>query len=72
MSASIDDDQYFELMMRNAWHLEGGSGVTESTTIQRKLVTGPDGSQRVVKLSQEEDARTQFAKNTNAFWGGEV
>jgi calcyphosin len=24
ISASIDDDDYFELMVRNAWHIEGG------------------------------------------------
>ena len=26
VSASIDDDDYFELMMRNAWHISGGQG----------------------------------------------
>lgn len=26
VSASIDDDEYFELMIRNAWHIAGGSG----------------------------------------------
>lgn len=26
VSASIDDDDYFELMIRNSWHLAGGKG----------------------------------------------
>jgi calcyphosin len=25
VSASIDDDDYFELMIRNAWHISGGN-----------------------------------------------
>lgn len=28
VSASIDEDDYFELMMRNAWHIAGGVGAT--------------------------------------------
>ena len=47
VSASIDEDNYFELMMRNAWHIEGGEGATANTTIPRHLVIGPDGSQSV-------------------------
>lgn len=26
VSASIDTDDYFELMIRNAWHIAGGKG----------------------------------------------
>lgn len=26
VSASIDSDDYFELVMRNVWHLSGGAG----------------------------------------------
>ena len=39
LSASIDDDDYFELMIRNAWHMEGGEGWCEETTIKRVLKT---------------------------------
>lgn len=47
VSASIDRDDYFELMMRNAWHLAGGEGWCENTTIKRELVIGPNGEQSV-------------------------
>ena len=33
ISASIDDDDYFELSIRNAWHLAGGQGACENTSI---------------------------------------
>lgn len=39
VSASIDEDDYFELMMRNAWHIEGGEGQSANTSIPRHLVT---------------------------------
>lgn len=39
VSASIDEDDYFELMMRNAWHIAGGEGQSANTTIPRHLVT---------------------------------
>ena len=38
ISAAIDSDDYFELMMRNAWHISGGEGSTENTTCIRALV----------------------------------
>ena len=44
VSASIDRDDYFELMIRNAWHIAGGEGQTANTTIPRHLVTDAAGN----------------------------
>ncbi len=45
MSASVDDDDYFELVIRNAWHISGGEGWCANTTCKRVLVLHEDGSQ---------------------------
>jgi len=47
LSIGIDDDNYFELMIRNAWHISGGDGGTGNTTCRRVLVLHSDGSQEV-------------------------
>lgn len=49
----MDEDDYFELMMRNAWHLAGGAGVTENTTNIRVLVTHADGSKTIETVTQD-------------------
>lgn len=53
ISASIDSDDYFELMMRNAWHMAGGEGWAENTSNLRVLVTFYDGTQHVVGLEND-------------------
>merc|ERR1712151_303351 len=53
VSASIDDDDYFGLMIRNAWHMTGGKGWCENTSDTRCLVTFSDGSQKVVEIKND-------------------
>jgi len=57
VSSSIDTDDYFELMMRNAWHISGGSGQTENTSNLRVLVTHEDGHQTVEELKDDFDLK---------------
>ena len=44
LSASVDRDDQFELIIRNAWHIPGGEGWSANTTIPRHLVTDADGT----------------------------
>jgi hypothetical protein len=53
VSASIDSDDYFELMMRNAWHISGGEGWCANTTNKRVLVTHADGRQTVEEVKND-------------------
>lgn len=53
ISASIDDDDYFELMMRNSWHISGGEGWCANTTNKRVLVTHDDGTQTVEEVKND-------------------
>ena len=53
MSASIDDDNYFELMIRNAWHISGGEGAAANSSNRRVLVTRADGSQYVEEIKND-------------------
>jgi len=50
VSASIDNDDYFELMIRNAWHISGGEGWCQNTANLRVLVEHFDGGQEVVEI----------------------
>lgn len=53
VSASVDEDDYFELVVRNAWHISGGSGWSQNTTCLRVLVTDTDGVQSVVEVKND-------------------
>ena len=53
LSASIDEDDYFELMIRNAWHISGGDGWCANSTCRRVLVTHADGHQTVEEIKDD-------------------
>jgi calcyphosin len=53
IGASIDSDDYFELMIRNAWHISGGEGWSANTANKRVLVTRADGSQYVEEIKND-------------------
>ena len=53
VSASIDNEDYFELMIRNAWHISGGEGQAANSSNRRVLVTHSDGRQTVEEIEND-------------------
>lgn len=59
VSSGIDSDDYFVLMVKNAWHVSdststpGGGGLLENTTCKRVLVTFKGGEQRIVEIRND-------------------
>jgi hypothetical protein len=65
---AVQEDDYFELMMRNCWHISGGSGWSENTTNRRVLVTRRDGTQTVEEVPDDLTAgSTQTCKFYNKY-----
>lgn len=60
VSASIDNDDYFELMIRNAWHISGGKGWCENSSCRRVLVTHKDGHQSVQEVKVRAECTYYF------------
>lgn len=50
VSSSIDNDDYFELMMRNAWHISGGEGWCANSSCLRVLCKHADGHETVEEM----------------------
>ncbi|GLC50852.1 hypothetical protein PLESTB_000438900 [Pleodorina starrii] len=59
ISANVDEgpsgDDYFELLMRNVWHVSGGEGWCANTTCKRVLVVFEDDAQKVIELTDDFD-----------------
>jgi hypothetical protein len=53
IGANIDNDDYFELMIRNAWHISGGEGWSANSSNRRVLVTHADGRETVEEIKDD-------------------
>jgi hypothetical protein len=53
VSAGIENDEYFELMIRNAWHMSGGEGAAKCTSCRHVLVTHKDGREETCELEND-------------------
>jgi Ca2+-binding EF-hand superfamily protein len=53
ISAGIERDDYFELMMRNCWHISGGTGAAANTSCRRVLCTFKDGHQSIEEIKND-------------------
>jgi len=53
VSPSVDRDDYFELMIRNAWHISGGEGWAANTSNLRVLVEHTDGTETVEEIKND-------------------
>ena len=47
ISESVENDDYFELIIRNVWHVDGHSDAQSQAASKRIMITRQDGSQHV-------------------------
>jgi len=53
ISPLIDNDDYFELMMRNAFHISGGEGLAANTSNKRVRVVHRDGKESIEEVKND-------------------
>jgi Ca2+-binding EF-hand superfamily protein len=53
VGGAIESDKYFELMVRNAWHISGGTGASANTTCRRVLVIHRNGQQTIEEIEDD-------------------
>lgn len=53
ISASTDNDDYFELMVRNGWHISGGEGIARNMTCAKVEVTFEDGRRGLFEIKND-------------------
>eukprot|EP00668_Euglena_longa_P032374 GGOE01041690.1.p1 GENE.GGOE01041690.1~~GGOE01041690.1.p1 ORF type:complete len:553 (-),score=170.58 GGOE01041690.1:155-1813(-) len=53
IGAATDSDDFFELMVRNTWHLSGGKGLASNTSCRRVVITHNDGTQSIEEIKND-------------------
>jgi hypothetical protein len=66
ISASIDGDDYFELMIRNAWHIAGGEGESANSSNRKVLCKFKDGVEELVLIVKDMGIKEDLNWNDNA------
>ena len=62
ISESVENDDYFELIIRNVWHVDGHSDAQSQAASKRIMITRQDGSQHV---EEYKDVRGYNSNSSN-------